>query len=160
LHKLKIQNSTEVAEILETVTVTSGAAAEHVFVQSRKTSDLPVNIRGCAKWVQYFSEEQSAYTAVDPDGITIPVEFINNESWYKLFWISDLEPVGYYMSPNDRQGTFGGQLGMWDQPYRSQLPSPVAGPASPADIVVPFFTPRREPTPASDHTEGLSFITL
>jgi hypothetical protein len=51
---------------------------------------------------------------------------------------------------------FGGQLGTWDQPYGSQLPSPVAGPASPVDIVVPFFTPQREPTP----DQGPSSITI
>jgi hypothetical protein len=98
--------------------------------------------------VQYFSDERLAYTTVDPDGITIPVEFINNKAWYELYWASDVDLVGYYTSPKDKQGTFGGQLGTRDQPYGSQLPSPVAGPASPVDIVVPFFTPKRASTPA------------
>jgi hypothetical protein len=136
-----------VVEILATVTVTFLGPEEHVLIQTRQRDDLPVNIRGRAKWVQYFSDERSAYTVPDQDGITIPVEFVNNEAWYELFWASDIDPVGYYTSPNDKQGTFGGQLGTWDQPYGSQLPSPVAGPASPVDIVVPFFTPQREPTP-------------
>jgi hypothetical protein len=127
--------------------VTFKGPEEHVLIQTRQRDDLPVNIRGRAKWVQYFSDERSAYTVPDQDGITIPVEFVNNEAWYELFWASDIDPVGYYTSPNDKQGTFGGQLGTWDQPYGSQLPSPVAGPASPVDIVVPFFTPQREPTP-------------
>jgi hypothetical protein len=136
-----------VVETLANVTVTFLGPEEHVLIQTRQRDDLPVNIRGRAKWVQYFSDERSAYTIPDQDGITVPIEFVNNESWYELYWASDIDPVGYYTSPNDRQGTFGGQLGTWDQPYGSQLPSPVAGPASPVDIVVPFFTPKREPTP-------------
>jgi hypothetical protein len=152
LHKLKNQTSIKAVEILATVTVTFLGPDEHVLVQTRQRDDLSVTIRGHAKWVQYFSDERSAYTALDSDGITIPVEFINNEGWYELYWASDIDPVGYYTSPNDKQGTFGGQLGTRDQPYGSQLPSPVAGPASPVDVVVPFFTPRRESTPEEPPT--------
>jgi hypothetical protein len=159
-HKLKNQTSTEAAETLATVTVTFLGPEEHILVQTRQRDNLPVTIRGRAKWVQYFSNEQSAYTALDSDGITIPVEFINNESWYELFWIHDLDPPGYYTCPDECQGTFGGQLGMWNQPYRSQTDLPLAKPkpASPREITIPFFTPQKKTMPVSDCGERSSFV--
>jgi hypothetical protein len=85
------------------------------FLQTRTTDDLPVEIKGKAKWTIYLDAGRSCYELQGN-----PVEFVNNRTWVHILWLQQSARYGtkesYHIAIADHA------LGSHKRPYTEGTP--------------------------------------